>query len=274
MLMTPAFSPGPCRTQGAVVGSVLSSLRECLYEQCSLQSALTIPSSVKVGVRPSIFTSRSYSSCVSPCSATSAAVIAGSPGRGTAVTSALVLTLRPMSGLLDRLWGRVGLRCLGRIVLLGCRGLLHLEPRRASLGYRLHNVLGSLCRHPHRVGARRVRGRRGRLRRGRWRHRWMLARDVGRDGGWRGALPAITSRVRAKDRVHDLVAVEHDEVSHADSLLLSVPVKQVCRSPGALFPARRPELHDGLSLAHPRIDHRLRVERRRGRQEKSCERGT
>src|SRR3990170_317737 len=41
-----------------------------------------IPSSVKVGVRPSIATSRRYSSSLSPCSPTSAGVIAGSPTRG------------------------------------------------------------------------------------------------------------------------------------------------------------------------------------------------
>src|ERR1700693_1202599 len=41
-----------------------------------------MPSSVNVGVRPSIATSRSYSSLVIPCSATKAGVIAGSPGRG------------------------------------------------------------------------------------------------------------------------------------------------------------------------------------------------
>ncbi len=83
--MTPAFSPGPCSTHGAFVGSVLSTGRECLYEQCSLQSALTIPSSVNVGSRPSMATSRWYSSGVSPCSATRAGVIAGSPGRGRTV---------------------------------------------------------------------------------------------------------------------------------------------------------------------------------------------
>src|SRR2546423_4880201 len=47
-----------------------------------------MPSSVNVGVRPSIASRRSYSCFVSPCSAISAAVMAGSPGRGvTAVTS-------------------------------------------------------------------------------------------------------------------------------------------------------------------------------------------
>ena len=75
--MTPAFSPGPWSTYGALVGSVRSSGRECLYEQCSLHSALTIPSSVNVGSRPSMSTRRSYSSVVSPCSATSAGVICG-----------------------------------------------------------------------------------------------------------------------------------------------------------------------------------------------------
>src|SRR3990172_8842867 len=78
MRMTPAFSPGPCNTRGARVGSERRRCRECLYEQCSFQSALKMPSSVNVGVRPSIATSRSYSSGVSPCSATSAGVTAGS----------------------------------------------------------------------------------------------------------------------------------------------------------------------------------------------------
>src|SRR5438128_1661727 len=42
-----------------------------------------MPSSVKVGLRPSIATIRSYSACVRPCSATRAALISGSPGRGS-----------------------------------------------------------------------------------------------------------------------------------------------------------------------------------------------
>src|SRR5687767_14273472 len=85
--ITPAFSPGPCSTHGALVGSVRRSGRECLYEQCSLHSALTTPISVNVGVRPSIPTSRWYSNSVIPCSATSAGVIAGSPGRGSTCVS-------------------------------------------------------------------------------------------------------------------------------------------------------------------------------------------
>src|SRR5687768_10260868 len=52
-----------------------------------------MPSSVNVGVRPSIATSRSYSSLLRPCSATSAGVIAGSPGRG-----ATAATLRRHAG--------------------------------------------------------------------------------------------------------------------------------------------------------------------------------
>ncbi len=91
MLITPAFSPGPCNTNGAVVGSVLSSGRECLYEQCSLHNALTMPSSVKVGSRPSMSTSRRYSSGVSPCSAMSAGVMAGSPGRGSTFALACIV---------------------------------------------------------------------------------------------------------------------------------------------------------------------------------------
>src|SRR6476646_9892707 len=45
-----------------------------------------MPNSVKVGDRPSIRSMRSYSSVVSPCSATSAGVIVGSPGRGSGFT--------------------------------------------------------------------------------------------------------------------------------------------------------------------------------------------
>src|ERR1043166_5685071 len=45
-----------------------------------------MPSSVKVGARPSICSMRWYSSVVSPCSAMSAGVIVGSPGRGCGVT--------------------------------------------------------------------------------------------------------------------------------------------------------------------------------------------
>src|SRR6185437_12896843 len=79
---TPAFSPGPWMTAAPSVGSVRRVLRECLYEQCSFHSALTIPSSVNVGVRPSMLQMRSNSDSVRPCSLTSAAVISGSPGRG------------------------------------------------------------------------------------------------------------------------------------------------------------------------------------------------
>jgi hypothetical protein len=45
-----------------------------------------MPNSVKVGARPSICSMRWYSSVVSPCSAISAGVIVGSPGRGSGVT--------------------------------------------------------------------------------------------------------------------------------------------------------------------------------------------
>jgi hypothetical protein len=82
----PRVLPGPLQHVGALGGRVRSTGLECLYEQCSFQSALTTPSSVKVASRPSIATSRSYSSGVSPCSATSAGVTAGSPGRGRTVT--------------------------------------------------------------------------------------------------------------------------------------------------------------------------------------------
>src|ERR1700748_2273942 len=76
--MTPAFSPGPWITQGALVGSPLKWMREDLYEQCSFHIAEKIPSSVKVGTRPISFRMRSYSSALSPWEATSSGVILGS----------------------------------------------------------------------------------------------------------------------------------------------------------------------------------------------------
>src|SRR6516165_10571173 len=75
--MTPAFSPGPWITQGALVGSVRRWILEDLYEQCSFHIAEKMPSSVKVGVRPISLRSRSYSSGLRPCAATSAGVILG-----------------------------------------------------------------------------------------------------------------------------------------------------------------------------------------------------
>ena len=52
MSMTPAFSPGPWITQGALVGSVRRWIFEDLYEQCSFHIAEKMPSSVNVGSRP------------------------------------------------------------------------------------------------------------------------------------------------------------------------------------------------------------------------------
>src|SRR3974377_1482455 len=78
MSMTPAFSPGPWITQGALVGSVRKWIFDDLYEQCSFHIAEKMPSSVKLGVRPISLTMRSYSSGLSPCSAMSCGVICGS----------------------------------------------------------------------------------------------------------------------------------------------------------------------------------------------------
>src|SRR5580700_1108423 len=78
MSITPAFSPGPWITQGALVGSVRRWIFEALYEQCSFHIAEKMPSSVKLGSRPISLTSRSYSSGVRPCSAISCGVMAGS----------------------------------------------------------------------------------------------------------------------------------------------------------------------------------------------------
>src|SRR5882757_5464717 len=78
MSMTPAFSPGPWITQGALVGSPRRWMREDLYEQCSFHIAEKIPSSVKLGTRPISLRMRSYSSGFSPWLATSSGVIWGS----------------------------------------------------------------------------------------------------------------------------------------------------------------------------------------------------
>src|SRR5262249_4775853 len=75
--MTPAFSPGPWITQGALVGSVRRWIFEDLYEQCSFHIAEKMPSSVKVGVRPISLRRRSYSSGLRPCAATRSGVIFG-----------------------------------------------------------------------------------------------------------------------------------------------------------------------------------------------------
>src|SRR3954465_7694959 len=77
MSMTPAFSPGPWITQGALVGRPRKWMREDLYEQCSFHMAEKMPSSVKLGVRPIRPLLRSESSGLRPCAATSAGVMRG-----------------------------------------------------------------------------------------------------------------------------------------------------------------------------------------------------
>ena len=78
MSMTPAFSPGPWITQGALVGSVRRWIFEDLYEQCSFHIAEKMPSSVKLGARPISLRMRAYSSGLRPCWAISSGVIGGS----------------------------------------------------------------------------------------------------------------------------------------------------------------------------------------------------
>src|SRR5205807_3469281 len=78
MSITPAFSPGPWITHGALVGSPRRWMREDLYEQCSFHIAEKIPSSVKLGTRPISLRMRSYSSGFRPWLATSSGVIWGS----------------------------------------------------------------------------------------------------------------------------------------------------------------------------------------------------
>src|SRR5262245_42505919 len=74
----PAFSPGPWSTCGPVVGRRRRNTRECLYAQCSDQSAENSPSSVKVGSRSSRRMMRSYSSAVRPWLSASSRVTLGS----------------------------------------------------------------------------------------------------------------------------------------------------------------------------------------------------
>src|SRR5215475_10443828 len=77
MSITPAFSPGPWITQGALVGSVRRWTLEDLYEQCSFHIAEKMPSSVKLGVREMSARMRSYSSGLRPWASTSAGVTVG-----------------------------------------------------------------------------------------------------------------------------------------------------------------------------------------------------
>src|SRR3984957_2935867 len=65
-------------TWGPLVGSLRRWRRDDLYEQCSFHIAETMPSSVKVGVRPISATSRAYSSGFSPCATASASSTFGS----------------------------------------------------------------------------------------------------------------------------------------------------------------------------------------------------
>src|SRR3954470_4991518 len=75
MSITPAFSPGPQITHGAVVGSFFKWIRLDLYEQCSDHITEKMPSSVRLGSRPMACSTRSYSSGESPCWATISGVI-------------------------------------------------------------------------------------------------------------------------------------------------------------------------------------------------------
>src|SRR3984893_19041362 len=94
---TPAFSsPALTRMLGPLVGNFFSSLREFLYEQCSLHITEKIPSSVKFGSRPRIFLMRSNSSGVRPCSATSSGVTVGS-AFGFGIDSETLANLLPVS---------------------------------------------------------------------------------------------------------------------------------------------------------------------------------
>jgi len=98
MSMTPAFSPGPWITHGALVGSVRRWTLEDLYEQCSFHMAEKMPSSVSVGVRPIRSRIRWYSSGFSPCSATNSGVMRGSLGITGSIDIQFKLIFTVMAG--------------------------------------------------------------------------------------------------------------------------------------------------------------------------------
>src|SRR3954452_6865018 len=104
MSITPAFSPGPWITQGALVGNPFRWRREDLYEQCSFHIAEKMPSSVKVGSRPISFRMRSYSSGLSPWAAISSGVILGSFFMDSGLLAALAV-LRNIGGFRKALYG-------------------------------------------------------------------------------------------------------------------------------------------------------------------------
>src|SRR3977135_1482386 len=101
--MTPAFSPGPWITQGALVGRERRCSFEDLYEQCSFHIAEKMPSSVKVGGRPISLRMRSYSSGLRPWAATSAGVIFGPFAVAATTLGALVARLGTLAALVATL---------------------------------------------------------------------------------------------------------------------------------------------------------------------------
>src|SRR5436305_11583892 len=72
---TPAFSPGGTMTRSPVVGSLLRCTREDLYEQCSDHITEKMPSSVKLGSRPSNSLMRANSSTVRLCALMTSGVL-------------------------------------------------------------------------------------------------------------------------------------------------------------------------------------------------------
>src|ERR1700733_734425 len=93
-------------TCGPLVGSLRKGRRDDLYEQCSFHIAETMPSSVKVGVRPISATSRAYSSGLSPCATASVSSTFGSVS---------------LKGLRLSVWGR--------------RSAFNLAPRRPQVAW-------------------------------------------------------------------------------------------------------------------------------------------
>src|SRR2546421_390189 len=168
----PAFSPGPMTTRSPSVGSRPSSLRECLYAQCSLHSSENIASSTALGSRSSFSQISSYSASVSPSSRCRLmAVSDGNGGRqGLEQPQSVGRARQPVDGVLgmgheaEHIAGLVGHGCdvlLEAVADTQYRAALagELEPRLHQRGEARDRAgsqvvaVGEPARHDHGVDA-------------------------------------------------------------------------------------------------------------------------
>src|SRR5260370_42007789 len=100
-------------TCGPLVGNLRKWRRDDLYEQCSFHIAETMPSSVKVGVRPISATRRAYSSGFSPCTTASVSSTFGSISLNGLRSFSLGETLGPLALSRDDLksFGKIRRHC-------------------------------------------------------------------------------------------------------------------------------------------------------------------